>query len=128
MKRLLQTQLAVLAGLGFAPACSVLPTTLSVFETLTCGNAVETCEIERKINFLGCQSGGEIIPGAGCDACPTPPVITPDEAFEVFRTSDQTIEDAVEADELSCKLVFVQDGSFRYCYPNAAGSMTCITF
>ncbi len=126
MKRLLQTQLAVLAGLGFAPACSVLPTTLSVFETLTCGNAVETCEIERKINLLGCQSGGEIILGAGCGDCPnTTPSIDADEAFEVIPPGGGPAD---KATALSCKLVFKQGGSFRYCYANAAGSMTCITF
>jgi len=100
-----------------------LPTTISVFETVVFNEDGDTCEIERKIDLLNCQIGGEIIPGPNCPEDPDPSI----SATETLKVSNGggPSDPAISA---SCDLVFTQTGSFRYCWPNSAGSMTCITF
>lgn len=91
-----------------------LPTTLSVFENVVFNEAGDTCEIERKIDLLNCQIGEEIIH----TDCPNGNI-----------TKETLVVDGDAASSVSCKLVFRQKSSpIRYCWPNSAGSMTCLTF
>ena len=114
---------------GNIPACGEgdLPTTVSVFETVVCNAAGLTCLIERSVDLNECQIGGDIgsdiILVDGCPGCPAATTDT-NESLQVVETELGT----VTALSASCNLVFAQDSSFRYCYPNAVGSMTCITF
>jgi len=114
----------LIAGASEVGQEQALPTTLSVFETVKCDDAGNTCTLERKVDIFGCQIDDQINLGADCDACPSPFTIDPNESFKV-----ETGGGPVEATAVSCQLRFVQTGaSFRYCYPNSVGSMTCITF
>jgi hypothetical protein len=96
---------------------TALPTTLSVFETVVVNEAGDTCEIERKVDLLGCQIGQEI----SLDNCPAGELTT--ETLSVREGGTTT-----DASSIGCDLVISQAGSFRYCWPNGSGGMSCITF
>ena len=153
MKRLLQTQLAVLAGLilllgsqstsvaveichlnqtisvsnkgarkhikkhgDTLGACAVLPTAVLPTQTSradTVATATGPCVIKVSVGSDGCVT--DIDPE---DSCPTSVV----EEFTVV------IGGNANSTAAGCGGNAKVPGSFRYCYPNAAGSMTCITF
>ncbi len=93
-----------------------LPTTLSVVETVVIDDEGNTCDIERIVDFDNCQFVGEN-------------AITEVTECGTFKITIEDLKvDGDVATSIDCKLVFTQTGSFRYCYPNSVGSMTCITF
>jgi len=152
MKRLLQTQLAVLAGLILllgSPStsvangakvkichlnhtisvsekalqthlkhgdtrgpCAVLPTQTSKRETVVFNEDGETCVIKVFVDSDGC------VTDIDSETCPS----FDEEEFTV------QIGDNPNTIAAGCDGNATFPGSFRYCWPNAAGSMTCITF
>ena len=89
-----------------------LPTTTSIIDTVETGSS--TCPIEIFVDRDGCALS--IVPD---DTCPTP---TDSGDFTVVIDGNSNTTAA------KCEGNAVIPGSFTYCYPNATGSMTCITF
>lgn len=90
---------------------AALPTQTSKRDIVETGSS--TCPIEILVDDDGCAT--DIVPDGSC-----PPSVVEKFAVQIGAISG--------TDAAVCEGNASFPGSFRYCYPNAAGSMTCITF